>query len=130
MKTACGRAGGRRREPALRHELRVRRPESSGSGNRLRRDVTKYYDNAGNLTSKTVGVGSTDANDTRTTQTQYDALGRVTAQLSAVGSALIAGGAQASTIWSEYGTSYAYDSDGRQVSQTVIAITLPRVDAD
>ena len=46
--------------------------------------VTNYvYDNAGHLISQTVAVGSTIPDDTRTTQIKYDALGRVTAQLSA-----------------------------------------------
>jgi len=87
--------------------------------------VTNYvYDAAGHLLSQTVAVGSTIANDTRTTQFQYDALGRVKAQLSAAGSALLTGNltqAQINAIWAEYGTSYTYDAAGRRTSQTVTA---------
>ena len=85
--------------------------------------VDQYtYDAAGDLTSATVAYGTSDA---RTTTTQYDALGRVTAQLTAQGSALVASAVQAgetqtqiNSIWAQYSVKYTYDLDGNRISQT------------
>ena len=79
---------------------------------------TNKYDNIGNLLSTTNAAGSSEA---RTVQQRYDSLGRVTAQLSAQGSALITPGMtqdQIDAIWTQYGVHFAYDLAGRQVSQT------------
>jgi len=76
------------------------------------------YDDINNLVSATRAQGTSEA---RTTQTRYDALGRVLAELTAEGAALIAGGmnqAQIDAIWNQYAVRYAYDLAGRRVSAT------------
>jgi YD repeat-containing protein len=81
--------------------------------------VTTYqYDAVGNLLTKTLAASTTDS---QIYQSQYDALGRITATLSPVGAALITTGmtaAQINAIWTQYGTTYAYDADGHLVATT------------
>jgi len=74
--------------------------------------------NIGNLLSVTNADGTSEA---RTVQQRYDSLGRVTAQLSAQGSALITAGmtqTQIEAIWNQYAVHYAYDLLGRKISAT------------
>ncbi|MES1192674.1 MAG: LysM peptidoglycan-binding domain-containing protein [Steroidobacter sp.] len=79
---------------------------------------TSYaYDGIDDVLSTTVGTGT----DVRTTQAQYDALGRITKTLSAEGSYQISQGMAAATAWSRYGTSYTYDQAGRKTSATANA---------
>ena len=81
--------------------------------------VTAYaYDNVGNLVSTTLALDTTDK---RTLLTHYDVQGRVTAELSAEGAALLTGGqtqAQIDAIWSQYATKYTYDAAGRRTTST------------
>ena len=81
--------------------------------------VTSYaYDSVGNRTSSTVALGTEDQ---RTLLLRYDAQGRVTAELSAVGAALLTGNQtsdQIEAIWRQYATTYTYDAAGRQTSST------------
>ena len=77
---------------------------------------TYAYDAVNNRTGVTRASGQTDA---RTTQARYDALGRVTAELTAEGSSLITGGmtqAQIDAVWNQYAARYAYDLAGRRIS--------------
>jgi YD repeat-containing protein len=81
--------------------------------------VTTYqYDVVGNLVTKTLAVATTDS---QIYQSQYDALGRITATLSPAGAALITVGmsaAQINAIWAQYATTYTYDADGHLASST------------
>jgi YD repeat-containing protein len=65
------------------------------------------YDAAGDVLSMTTAAGTAEA---RTTQAEVDSLGRISRTLSAEGSAAIAGGMDATTAWSLYGTRYRYDT--------------------
>jgi YD repeat-containing protein len=74
------------------------------------------YDAVGNLVSSTSAQGTTEA---RTSQSRYDALGRVIAQLTPQGSSLITDGmaqADIDAIWNQYSVRYSYDSMGRVIS--------------
>lgn len=76
------------------------------------------YDSVGNLVATVAAEGTSDQ---RTALARYDALGRVTAQLSARGAALITGNetpAQLDAIWAQYATQYSYDAAGRRISAT------------
>ncbi|MBW8756182.1 MAG: hypothetical protein JF586_01100, partial [Burkholderiales bacterium] len=84
--------------------------------------VTQYtYDTAGNLLTTVVAAGTADV---RTDTRQYDARGNLLADLGGVGSAALAAlgasptAAQVATVWSTYGTSYAYDAAGLRISAT------------
>ncbi len=81
--------------------------------------VTQYsYDSVGNLTSTVVALNSTDQ---RTLLHRYDLQGRVTAELSAEGAALLTGNqtqAQVDAIWSQYAFTHSYDAAGRRTSST------------
>lgn len=83
--------------------------------------TTYQYNSVGQLASATRASGTTEA---RTTQTRYDALGRVVQELSGEGSRQITAGmtqAQIDQIWDRYGVRYAYDAAGRMVSTTTVA---------
>lgn len=81
------------------------------------------YDIAGNLISTTRANGV--SGEARTTAKRFDALGRVTQELTAEGSAALAalGGtptqAQIDDVWSKYGVLYTYDNASRRTSATV-----------
>jgi YD repeat-containing protein len=81
--------------------------------------VTKYaYDSVGRLvtTTRAFGLAEVTAINTR-----FDVQGRVTGELSGVGSALLTGGltqAQIDAIWTQYGTTYTYDTAGRRITAT------------
>ena len=81
--------------------------------------ITQYgYDSVGHLISTTTALNTADQ---RTVLARYDVQGRVVAELSGVGAALITGNqtqAQIDAIWQQYGTTYAYDAVGRRTSQT------------
>ncbi|MFV8638620.1 LysM peptidoglycan-binding domain-containing protein [Ralstonia pseudosolanacearum] len=81
--------------------------------------VAQYaYDSVGHIVSTVTAAGSADQ---RTVLVRYDALGRVSAQLSARGAALITGSEtseQLEAIWSQYATQYSYDEAGRRISAT------------
>jgi YD repeat-containing protein len=81
--------------------------------------TTRYtYDKAGNVTEVRRALSSVDE---RTTQMRYDLFGRVTAQLTPEGVALLAGAgtqAQIDVIWTSYAVKYAYNADGMRVSMT------------
>src|SRR5262249_15473444 len=81
--------------------------------------VTQYtYDNVGNLTQTVKAVNTGDA---RTILAQYDKQGRLTAQLSANGAALLTGNqtqAQIDAIWAANAVKYTYDAAGRRTSAT------------
>lgn len=78
------------------------------------------YDNVGNLIKTTRALGV----DPRVAQARYDALGRVTAELTPEGSVALAalGGSPTQQdidgVWAQYGVSHAYDLAGRRVSST------------
>lgn len=76
------------------------------------------YDSVGNLVATVAAEGTSDQ---RTALARYDALGRVLAQLSARGAALITGNetpVQLDAIWAQYATQYSYDAAGRRISAT------------
>ncbi|MFZ6876475.1 hypothetical protein ACO0LF_30855, partial [Undibacterium sp. Di27W] len=76
------------------------------------------YDVAGNLTKVIDAAGS---GDIRINNQRYDQLGRVIATLSGLGSAQLTGNQsqqEIDAIWTQYGTSYGYDTAGRRVSMT------------
>ncbi len=81
--------------------------------------VTKLvYDTVGNLTSTTVAAGLAEA---RTSLARFDLQGRVIAELSGEGAALLATPqtpAQVEAIWNQYATFHTYDSAGRRTSTT------------
>ncbi|MGC3997061.1 MAG: hypothetical protein QM767_05870 [Anaeromyxobacter sp.] len=92
---------------------------------RLLRQVTadglttdNVYDAVGNLISTTVAAGTVDQ---RILNKRYDVQGRLVAELTAVGAALLTSGltpAQVDDIWAQYGVKYAYDAAGRRISTT------------
>lgn len=94
--------------------------------------TTSYgYDLIGNVTSETRAD--------RTIEKRYDRLGRLIAELSAEGRALITAGMSQddiNNIWNRYGVTYAYDVGGRRISaterpnDTQTNITLYFYDAD
>lgn len=81
--------------------------------------VTQYaYDSAGNLESTITAAGTAQA---RTLNARYDVLGRLTAELTGVGSALLTGGqtqAEIDAIWAQFGLAHSYDAAGRRISTT------------
>ncbi|WP_005034730.1 Ig-like domain repeat protein [Holophaga foetida] len=78
--------------------------------------VTSYvYDSLGRVIRTTTALGTTDQ---RIGRVKYDLQGRVVAELSGVGAAMIAAGGDEASIWSQYQTTYAYDAAGRRISQT------------
>ena len=81
--------------------------------------ITQYgYDSVGHLISTTTALNTADQ---RTVLARYDVQGRVVAELSGVGAALITGSQtqeQIDAIWQQYGTTYTYDAVGRRTSQT------------
>jgi YD repeat-containing protein len=81
--------------------------------------MTQYqYDAVGHLISKTTAAGTADA---RTTQTRYNGLGQVTAQLTPQGSAAITAGmtqTQINAVWAQYSVTYTYDAAGLRTSAT------------
>ncbi|MHA6823018.1 LysM peptidoglycan-binding domain-containing protein [Ralstonia pseudosolanacearum] len=81
--------------------------------------VSQYtYDSVGKVVGTVTAAGSADQ---RTALVRYDALDRVTAQLSARGAALITGSEtpeQLDAIWKQYATQYSYDDAGRRISAT------------
>ncbi|AXW18982.1 hypothetical protein CJO85_07415 [Ralstonia solanacearum] len=81
--------------------------------------VTQYaYDSVGNLISTTMALNTADQ---RTLLTRYDVQGRVVAELSGDGAALLNGNqtqSQIDAIWQQYATTYTYDAAGRRTSQT------------
>jgi YD repeat-containing protein len=79
--------------------------------------VTRYtYDKMGNVTETRRALGV--AIDERAIQKQYDALGRVTAELTPLGVAAIAAGTAVATAWASYGVKYTYNSAGQRASMT------------
>ncbi|WP_155520906.1 LysM peptidoglycan-binding domain-containing protein [Ralstonia solanacearum] len=81
--------------------------------------VTQYaYDSVGNLVSTATALNTADQ---RTLLTRYDVQGRVVAELSGNGAALLNGNqtqAQIDAVWQQYATTYTYDAAGRRTSQT------------
>jgi YD repeat-containing protein len=76
------------------------------------------YDAAGNLAKTVQAVGT---GDVRTLNAQYDKQGRLTAELSGVGSALLTGGqtqAEIDAIWNAHAVKHTYDAAGRRSSTT------------
>ncbi len=90
-------------------------------------EVTTYaYDNVGQLISETTASATTATGtaDPRTSTVRYDGLGRKIGTLDGVGTAALAAlgasptQAQIDAVWSNYGTTYKYDTAGRLISQT------------
>jgi YD repeat-containing protein len=81
--------------------------------------VTKLvYDSVGNLTSTTAAAGAAEA---RVSLSRFDLQGRLIAELSGEGAALLTTGQtqdQIDAIWNQYGTFHTYDSAGRRTSTT------------
>ncbi|WP_434644479.1 LysM peptidoglycan-binding domain-containing protein [Achromobacter piechaudii] len=81
--------------------------------------LTLYvYDSMGKLTSMVVAAGT---NEARSMLARYDLQGRMVAELSGAGAALLTGNqtqAQIDSIWANYGMRYAYDAVGRRISAT------------
>jgi YD repeat-containing protein len=81
--------------------------------------LTLYvYDTMGKLTSTVVAAGT---NEARSMLARYDLQGRIVAELSGTGAALLTGNqtqAQIDLIWANYGMRYAYDAVGRRISAT------------
>ena len=83
--------------------------------------TTYSYDAVGNLVGMTRAASTGEA---RTTNTNYDFLGRVLQELSAEGRAALDAisnptPTQITDIWNKYGVTYQYDLAGRRVSATV-----------
>ena len=84
--------------------------------------ITTYsYDSVGNLIGMTRAATTGEA---RTTNTNYDLLGRVLAELTAEGRAALDAisnptQTQITDIWNKYGVNYEYDLAGRRISATV-----------
>ncbi|MGI4846664.1 MAG: hypothetical protein ACRYGK_00765, partial [Janthinobacterium lividum] len=77
-----------------------------------------FYDNAGNLVKTINAVGTSDV---RTIMARFDLLGRLTGELTGVGSAMITGSqtqAQVDAIWTQYGITHVHDAAGRRMSTT------------
>ncbi len=81
--------------------------------------TTAYqYDAVGNLVAKTLALATTDQ---QIYATLYDAQGRIVAELTPQGAALVTAGmtqAQINAIWAQYGTKYTYDAAGHRISAT------------
>jgi YD repeat-containing protein len=81
--------------------------------------VTRYsYDANGQVTEVRRAYGTTDE---RALLTRYDALGRVTAELSPRGAAVLATAVDQTVIaavWATYGTTYTYNGAGLRLSMT------------
>ncbi|QJD99468.1 LysM peptidoglycan-binding domain-containing protein [Massilia forsythiae] len=81
--------------------------------------VTRYeYDAVGNRTSTTAAAGTAGA---RGGLVRYDALGRVTAELSGVGAAQLAlagTSAQQEAVWTSYAATYTYDKANHRTTMT------------
>lgn len=79
--------------------------------------VTEYsYNLAGQLTETIAAQGT---GEKRTLTARYDLQGRLTAELSANGAALLTGNqtpAQIDAIWQQYGVFHSYDASGRRIS--------------
>ncbi|MDB5856274.1 MAG: rane protein of unknown function [Herminiimonas sp.] len=76
------------------------------------------YDNVGNLLSTSHAA---ESGERQTVSARYDAQGRLTAELSAEGSALLTGDQtqqEIDAIWQSYGTRYTYDAATRRTSTT------------
>lgn len=77
-----------------------------------------FYDAAGNLTSTVRAAGT---GEVRSLMARFDVQGRLTAELSAQGAALLTGGqtqAQVDAIWAQYASKYTYDAASRRTSAT------------
>jgi YD repeat-containing protein len=89
--------------------------------------VTKYaYDLGGNLVSTVRAGGTLEA---RSQLARFDLLGRVTAELSPDGAALLTGSqaaAEVESIWSQYAITHTYDAAGRRTSSRDAAGNLTR----
>jgi YD repeat-containing protein len=69
------------------------------------------YDTVGKLVSTTVAAGTAQAS---TSLKRYDLLGRVSAELSAVGAGALTGDpVHDEAVWTQYATTYEYDAGGR-----------------
>lgn len=82
--------------------------------------TTYDYDVAGKLSSSTKGFGAYYEPD-RTSTVRRDLQGRVIAELSAEGAALLAGAADAAAvdaIWAQYGTTHVLNGAGQRISTT------------
>jgi YD repeat-containing protein len=81
--------------------------------------LTRFsYDEVGNLVQTVRGAGASDA---RALLAQYDRQGRLTAELSAKGAALLTGNQtqeDIDSVWAAYATTYTYDAAGRKTSST------------
>jgi YD repeat-containing protein len=80
--------------------------------------TTYVYDSAGNLVTSTTAVNTSEV---RAVNARYDRQGRLTGELTGVGSALLTGGqtqAQVDQIWADHGIKHAYDAAGRRTSTT------------
>ncbi|MES2538048.1 MAG: DUF6531 domain-containing protein, partial [Pseudomonadota bacterium] len=83
--------------------------------------VTRYtYDQVGNVIQTDRAAGTAEV---RTLQARYDRQGRLTAELSAQGSAALAElvsptQEQIDVLWAQHGVSYAHDASGRRISST------------
>ncbi|MGC4059786.1 MAG: hypothetical protein QM749_02550 [Aquabacterium sp.] len=82
--------------------------------------VTNTYDALGNLTSTSTTIKATGQSDqVRAIQRRYDAMGRVTAELTAEGAKALIGKtlqADIDTVWNTYATRYVYDNAGRRTA--------------
>lgn len=82
--------------------------------------ITQYgYDTAGNVTLIQRAYGVVD--EARDNAVRYDAYGRVEAELSAEGTALLAAlpaGTTVDDVWSKYATRYTYNAAGLRTSAT------------
>jgi YD repeat-containing protein len=81
------------------------------------------YDVLDNLTGTARAYGTAEV---RTAQARYDALGRVTQELSGAGSTALAAlvnptQADIEDVWTKYGVRYTYDLAGRRLSATSVA---------
>ncbi|MGC3998595.1 MAG: Ig-like domain repeat protein [Anaeromyxobacter sp.] len=78
--------------------------------------TTYDYDQAWNLVRKTVAASTADQ---RVLRTQYDALGRVTAELLPEGAAkVVSGELTEAAAWALYAVRHTYDAAGRKVATT------------
>ncbi|NRR31473.1 LysM peptidoglycan-binding domain-containing protein [Oxalobacteraceae bacterium] len=76
--------------------------------------ITRYtYDKMGNVTETRRALGAADE---RAGQAQYDALGRLTAELTPQGVAAIAAGSALATAWATYAVKYTYNGAGQRAS--------------
>ena len=76
------------------------------------------YDSMGKLTSTVVAAGT---NEARSMLARYDLQGRMVAELSGAGAALLTGNlsqGRVDSVWANYGMRYAYDAAGRRISAT------------